>query len=130
MEIGLMSTESPSAFGSDSVALGNCLQTDRLVPPNFTDLEGRAVSAAFLRWFSAEKVTQQLKRRATDAAIPYLEGQIQRRKQEIRELESMEVVKAHKRQHAIKLTNAERWLGWLCTDLEQRRAEPFVTARD
>ena len=129
MEVGLMATESPSAFGSDTDAVGNCPQPDRLVPPDFTNLEGRAVSAAFLQWFSAEKVTQQLKRRATDAAIPYLEGQIERRKQEIRELKSMRVAEEHER-HAIKLANAKRWLGWLCTDLEQRRAEPFVTARD
>ena len=133
MEVGLMAESSHAApFGGATDALGNCAaqMTDRaLTAPDFTNLEGRAVSAAFLRWFCAEKVTRQLKRCATDAAIPYLEGQIERRKQEIRELESRGVAERCER-HAIKLTNAERWLGWLHADLEQRRAEPFVTARD
>jgi hypothetical protein len=45
-------------------------------PPDFTHLEGRAVSAAFLRWLRAERVTDELKRRATAAAIPYLEAKM------------------------------------------------------
>eukprot|EP01045_Picozoa_sp_COSAG04_P000462 COSAG04_NODE_10_length_43369_cov_4.059025_42_plen_963_part_00 len=121
-------------------AVPNPLSMDALrhpsVQPDFTHLEGRAVSAAFLRWFRAEKVTDELKQRATAAAIPYLEGQIERRTQEIAELQGAKSVEAvedsaeGRKRHAIKLTNAKRWLGWLRTDLEQRQTEPFVTARD
>eukprot|EP01045_Picozoa_sp_COSAG04_P027783 COSAG04_NODE_4141_length_2273_cov_3.089376_1_plen_606_part_10 len=55
-------------------------------PPDLTHIEGRAVSAAFLRRFAKEKVTDDIKRRATEAAIPFLEGQISERLQQVVEL--------------------------------------------
>ena len=90
------------------------------------------MSASFLKRFHAEKITDELKRRATAAAIPWLQGQIERRMLEVAELKAAaaEPTQEGRLARATKLTNATRWLGWLIADLKQRRAEPFVTARD
>jgi hypothetical protein len=101
--------------------------------PDLTRLEGRAVSAAFLRWFKREKVTQRLREHATHAATPYLEAQIVSRRQEIAELQEAGTEEGSaegRKRHRNKLTNAKRWLGWLEEDLEKRKREPYVTARD
>lgn len=93
--------------------------------PNFEHLEGRAVTAAFLRKFRSENITPELERRATTAAIPYLGQQILRRENEIRDLLLVEAAS-----EGVQLKNARRWLEWLQMDLKRRRQKPFVTARD
>ena len=60
LEAGLVAA-APNPLGIDA-------QQQQQGPPDFTHLEGRAVSAAFLHWFRAEKVTGELKERATAAA--------------------------------------------------------------
>ena len=95
-------------------------------PPDLTHLEGRAVSAAFLSKFQAEKVTSAVKRRATAAAIPYLEAQIARREQAIKGLQQAGAVEdsdESRKRHEIRL-------GWLNEDLAKRKEKPFVPARD
>jgi hypothetical protein len=67
----------------------NVLSGSAAAPPSLQHLEDRAVTAAFLRQFTAEHVTEALATRATAAAVGYLEEQIERRKQEIAELEGM-----------------------------------------
>ena len=62
----------------NSVITDNSLRS--LFTSQFTHLEGRAVSAKFLQWFEA-RVTKQIKKQATEAAIPYLKGQIAKRKE-------------------------------------------------
>ena len=100
--------------------------------PDLQFLEGRAISAAGLRMFTHAKVTRDVKVRATAAAIPYLEAQLERYRREVRELssaaegDSAEAAVAANR----KLINAKRWVGWLSTDLAERKAKPYATARD
>eukprot|EP01046_Picozoa_sp_COSAG06_P024842 COSAG06_NODE_2049_length_7740_cov_9.497579_7_plen_320_part_00 len=104
--------------------------------PTFRHLEDRAVSAAFLKKFAAEKVTREIERRATKAAVRYLKAQIGRRQQDVKELVATQKTAAVEdsagggKRHAINLTNANRWLGWLQEDLAKRKAKPYVTARD
>ena len=104
--------------------------------PTFRHLEDRAVSAAFLKKFAAEKVTREIERHATKAAVRYLKAQIGRRQQDVKELVATQKTAAVEdsagggKRHAINLTNANRWLGWLQEDLAKRKAKPYVTARD
>eukprot|EP01048_Picozoa_sp_COSAG05_P004251 COSAG05_NODE_223_length_13640_cov_1551.628979_1_plen_1104_part_00 len=131
MELGLLAAGGGGGLSSDASAPDSTNH-----PPDFTHLEGRAVSADFLRRFRLEKVTYELKVRATDAAIPLLNSQIKKRTLEVKALEGTQEVGAvedseeGRKQHENNLTNAKRWLVWLTEDLAKRKAEPYVTARD
>ena len=114
LETGLIAVQSTRTSSSSTL-------------PDLVCLDGRAVSADFLRWF--ERVTEQVLERATRSAIPYLEEQVKRRENEIAELEaaddgggvrSDELARTRstavrsaddgQRKYAIQLSNANRWL--------------------
>eukprot|EP01048_Picozoa_sp_COSAG05_P018962 COSAG05_NODE_2872_length_2554_cov_2.243585_2_plen_517_part_00 len=124
------STRNQLLFGTDcaehlSPATGQRLPQDLEVqrseaeappPPDFSVLEGRAVSAAFLERFTSERCTAQLMERATAAAIPFLETKIAEYERDVENNENTE--------------SAQQWLKWYRMDLAKRQRAPYLTARD
>ena len=128
--------------------------------PGLECIEGRAVTASFLKRFTAEHATPTLKYTATNQAIPWLEGKIRAVEQELslgvaskagtetRDLGralfcrykkgelSEEEYNERRDAHAIasqQRSNREMLessLETLNADLEKRKQAPFLTARD
>ena len=61
-----------------------------IAPVPLANLEDRAISASFLKKFTREHVTPELELRATEDAIPWLEGQLAQRWAELQQLQAVE----------------------------------------
>lgn len=99
-------------------------------------IEGRAVSADFLRTFTKEKVLgrDELAREATTAAIAYLEGEIETVQRDIQQYAPQRrspgglTRESSARVRQKKKLNEK--LNLLRSDLRQRRKRPFLSTRD
>ena len=61
-----------------------------IAPVPLANLEDRAISVSFLKKFTREHVTPELELRATEDAIPWLEGQLAQRRAELQQLRMVE----------------------------------------
>ncbi len=100
------------------------------------NIEGRAVSAEFLRMFTREKVVgrDELAREATAAAIAYLEHEIQKVQRELRKFDAQPTAEGGlTRQNSVRMRQKKKVsekLNLLKSDLRQRRKRPFLSTRD
>jgi hypothetical protein len=100
------------------------------------NIEGRAVSADFLRTFTSEKVVgrDELAREATAAAIAYLEHEIEQVRQELRQFDAQPIdAGSLTRQNSARMRQKKKVrakLDLLKSDLRQRRKRPFLSTRD
>lgn len=101
-------------------------------------IEGRAVSADFLRAFTRKKVVgrEDLAREATAATITFLQGEIQKVKDELRRDHAPPTTSSPgglTRESSARMRTKKKLnekLSLLKSDLKQRRKRPFLSTRD
>eukprot|EP01048_Picozoa_sp_COSAG05_P021099 COSAG05_NODE_3781_length_1841_cov_18.398967_1_plen_464_part_01 len=108
-----------------------------LVRQSNPNIEGRAVSADFLRTFTSSKVLgrDDLARAATDAAISFLQGEIRNVQQQLKRVDqqSSGPVGALTRENSARMRAKKKLtekLSLLKADLKKRRKRPFLSTRD